>query len=66
MQDGVLGAQTPTTITLRREEGKETVIARKDIKRMYVANLSAMPADLEKQIDVQQMADVLKFLTSGG
>jgi putative heme-binding domain-containing protein len=66
MQEGVLGAQTPTTITLRREEGKETVIARKDIKRMYVANLSAMPADLEKQVDVQQMADVLKFLTGGG
>ena len=66
MQEGVLGAQTPTTITLRREEGKETVIARKDIKRMYVANLSAMPADLEKQVTVQQMADVLKFLTSGG
>jgi putative heme-binding domain-containing protein len=66
MQEGVLGAQTPTTITLRREEGKETVIARKDIKRMYMANLSAMPADLEKQVDVQQMADVLKFLTGGG
>jgi putative membrane-bound dehydrogenase-like protein len=65
MQEGVLGAQSPTTITLRREEGKETVIARKDIKRMYVANLSAMPADLEKQITVHQMADVLKFLTGG-
>jgi hypothetical protein len=25
-----------------------------------------MPADLEKQVDVQQMADVLKFLTGGG
>jgi hypothetical protein len=31
---------------------------------MYVANLSAMPADLDKQIDVQQMADLLKFLTA--
>jgi hypothetical protein len=33
------------------------VISRKDIKRMYVSNLSAMPADLEKQIDLKQMAD---------
>ena len=63
IQEGVLGSQTPTTITLRKEEGKEIIIPRKDIKRMYLANLSAMPADLEKQVDIQQMADLLKFLT---
>jgi len=61
--EGVMSAQTPATITLRREEGKEIVIPRKDIKRIYVANLSAMPEDLDKQVDVQQMADLLKFLT---
>jgi hypothetical protein len=32
---------------------------------MYAANLSAMPADLEKQVDVQQMADLLKYVISG-
>ena len=31
---------------------------------MYVTNLSVMPEDLEKQVDVQQMADLLRFLTS--
>lgn len=60
--DGVLGAQTPTTIALRHEQGKEDIIQRKDIKQMYVTNLSAMPPDLEKQIDIQQMADLLEFL----
>jgi putative heme-binding domain-containing protein len=60
--DGVLGAQTPTTIVLRHEQGKEDIIQRKDIKQMYVTNLSAMPPDLEKQIDIQQMADLLEFL----
>jgi putative heme-binding domain-containing protein len=64
VNEGVIGAQSPTAITLRREEGKETILPRKDIKRMYVGNLSAMPADLDKQIDVQQMADLLKFLTT--
>ena len=29
---------------------------------MYVTNVSAMPGDLEKQIDIQQMADLLEFL----
>jgi putative heme-binding domain-containing protein len=65
MSEGVIGAQTPTSITLRQEEGRETVIPRSDIKKMYAANLSAMPADLEKQVDVQQMADLLKYVISG-
>ena len=60
--DGVIGAQTPTSIALRHEDGKEDVIQRKDIKQMYVTNLSAMPGDLEKQIDIQQMADLLEYV----
>jgi putative membrane-bound dehydrogenase-like protein len=62
--DGVIGPQTPTTITLRHENGKEDVIQRQDIKNMYVTNLSAMPPDLEKQISVDQMADLLAYLKS--
>jgi putative membrane-bound dehydrogenase-like protein len=60
--DGVIGPQTPTTITLKHEDGKEDVIQRQDIKTMYATNLSAMPGDLEKQISVKQMAGVLEFL----
>jgi putative membrane-bound dehydrogenase-like protein len=60
--DGVIGAQTPASIALRHEDGKEDVIQRKDIKRMYVTNLSAMPGDLEKQVDIQHMADLLEYL----
>ena len=60
--EGVLGPQTPTTITIRHEEGKQDVIRRGDIKEMRITNLSAMPADLEKQVSVDQMADLLKFL----
>ena len=65
ISEGVVGQQTPTSITLRQEEGRESVIPRSDIKRMYAANLSAMPADLEKQMDLQQMADLLKYVISG-
>ena len=60
--DGVLGAQTPTSITLRREEGEETSILRKDIQRMYISQLSAMPNDLEKQVTVEEMTDLLAYL----
>jgi putative heme-binding domain-containing protein len=65
MSEGVIGSQTPTSLTLRQEEGKEIVIPRSDIKRMYASNLSAMPADLDRQITVQQMADLLTFITGG-
>jgi putative membrane-bound dehydrogenase-like protein len=60
--DGVIGAQTATAVSLRREEGKEDVIPRKDIKTMYATNLSGMPGDLEKQITAPQMADLLAYL----
>jgi putative membrane-bound dehydrogenase-like protein len=62
--DGVLGQQTATGIVLKHEEGKQDVIQRKDIKNMYVTNMSAMPADLEKQLDVQKMADLLEYVKS--
>ena len=62
--EGVLGPQSPTTITLRHEEGKEDVIRRDDIVKMYVTNLSAMPEDLDKQVSVEEMADLLKYIKS--
>ena len=60
--DGVIGPQTPASITLKHEDGKEDIIQRQDIRTMYATNLSAMPADLEKQVSVKQMAGLLEFL----
>jgi putative heme-binding domain-containing protein len=60
--EGVMGSQTPTTITIRHEGGVEDLIRRDDIKEMRITNLSAMPADLDRQITIDQMADLLKFL----
>jgi putative heme-binding domain-containing protein len=60
--DGIMSAQTSATITLRQEQGRETVIARQDIKSMRVSTVSMMPEGLEKQISVSEMADLLTFL----
>ena len=57
-----MGPQTPTTITIRQEEGKEHLIRRNDIKSLYVAELSAMPDDLDEQVDIQQMTDLLTYI----
>jgi putative membrane-bound dehydrogenase-like protein len=62
MITGVMSAQTPTTITIRHEAGNQDVIRRADIKEMRVTSLSAMPADLDRQITIDQMADLLRFL----
>ena len=62
--EGVVASQTPTAIALRREGADDRVVPRAHIKKMYTSNLSAMPADLDQQIDVQQMADLLALLTT--
>jgi putative heme-binding domain-containing protein len=64
-EEGVLAAQTPTTIVLRREGGQERVIPREDVRALRVSQLSAMPADLEQQLSEQQMADLLRYITGG-
>ena len=61
--EGIVASQTPSAIVLRREGAEERVVSRSEIRKMYASNLSAMPADLEQQVDVQQMADVLALLT---
>ena len=60
--DGVLGPQTPTSITLRREDGVEDVVPRSQIKRMYATELSAMPDDLDKEITVEEMAGLIRYV----
>ena len=60
--DGVIGEQTPTTITIRQEEGTERAVYRSSIRNFYLAELSAMPEDIDKQVSVQQMADLLRFI----
>ena len=60
--DGVIGPQSPASITLRREGGEEDVIQRQNIKNMYASDLSAMAADVEEQISPQQMADLIRYI----
>jgi putative heme-binding domain-containing protein len=63
--EGVLAGQTPTTIVLRREGGQELVIPRDDVRKLQVSQLSAMPSDLDQQVNERQMADLLAYLTGG-
>ncbi len=60
--EGLIVTETTTSLTLRRYGGDETVIPRTAIKSLKALGVSVMPAGLEKQINPQQMADLLAFL----
>ncbi|MEX2302250.1 MAG: PVC-type heme-binding CxxCH protein [Bryobacterales bacterium] len=62
MLDGVIGPQSPTFVTLRRENGEEDVIQRSDIKSMRATDLSAMPGDLETLVNEEEMADLIRYI----
>lgn len=59
---GLMHHQSPASVTLREGGGKDTVIARSDIKEMFASGLSLMPEELETDMQPQAMADLLAFL----
>jgi putative heme-binding domain-containing protein len=61
---GLLASESANSITLRRAGGVEDVIRRSEIERLQSTAQSLMPEGLEKDVDVQSMADLLEFLKS--
>lgn len=59
---GVLGSESPTSVTLKRVDGGIDVILRKDIIKMTASEVSLMPANLHTQISPQDVADMIAFL----
>jgi putative membrane-bound dehydrogenase-like protein len=59
---GIISSETPAAITLKNAGSVEKTINRQDITSLKTLNISAMPAGLEKNINQQQMADILAFL----
>jgi putative membrane-bound dehydrogenase-like protein len=61
---GILAVETPTSITLRRGEKTEDTILRSQIDEIRATRKSLMPDEFEKQLDKQQMADLVEYLLS--
>jgi putative heme-binding domain-containing protein len=59
---GVISSETATAITLKNAGRETRTINRTDIKSLKAQNMSSMPTGLEKQINQQQMADLLAYL----
>ena len=59
---GVISAETASSVTLREQENKTATILRQDIETIRSNGVSLMPVGLEKNINHQQMADLISFI----
>ncbi|MCC7338277.1 MAG: c-type cytochrome [Pirellulaceae bacterium] len=59
---GLLASESPTSITLKQQEGKQQVILRNEIDELKVSPVSMMPADLIATLQPQDVADVIAWL----
>ncbi len=61
---GIIESETASAIRLLRSGGVNETILRADIRRLVASGESLMPADLEKTIPPEAMADLLGFLAA--
>lgn len=59
---GIIAAESPTAITLRRADGQGETVLRSQIAELRSTKLSLMPEGLEEKITQAEMADLLAFL----
>jgi putative membrane-bound dehydrogenase-like protein len=60
--DGIVAAETATSLTLKMPEGKTVTLLLSRIEKRVTSPLSLMPEGLEQAVDLQGMADLLDFL----
>ena len=59
---GVIVQDSPTSMMLRREEGEEETVLRRNIATLRVSSVSTMPEGLEENINLSEMTDLLEYL----
>jgi putative heme-binding domain-containing protein len=60
--NGLLAAENTESVTLRQPEGREITVARSEIDELRATSKSLMPEGIERDVTVEQMADILAFL----
>lgn len=60
--DGLIAAESASSLTLVRAEGVTETVLRRDIAHLSGSGLSLMPEGMESAITVEQMADLIAFL----
>ena len=60
----MIAEESANSITVQKPDGTSTTVLRSEIDLLKSTGLSFMPEGLEKQINKQQMADLLAYLNS--
>jgi putative heme-binding domain-containing protein len=60
--NGAVRDETQTEYVLATGPDQETRIRREDVEEIQPSNVSVMPAGLDKQLNVQELADLVAFL----
>ena len=60
---GLLASESKTAIELVDAEGRRQTILRDDVEELAASTKSLMPEGFEQQVNRQQLADLLEFLT---
>jgi putative membrane-bound dehydrogenase-like protein len=60
--DGIIAAETSTSLTLKMPEGKTVTLLHSRIEKRATSPLSLMPEGLEGVMDLQGMADLIDYL----
>ena len=66
VSDGLLAASDDASVTLRRAKGEETTVLRRNIMKLTRTKASLMPEGLLAGMNVQEVADLLRFIATGG
>ncbi|MDB5385979.1 MAG: hypothetical protein JWM11_1625 [Planctomycetaceae bacterium] len=61
-ETGFIAAETASSITMKQAENKTLQILRQDIEELKSNGISLMPEGLEKNISIEQMADLISFV----
>lgn len=62
VETGFIANETASSITLKQPENKTQLILRQDVEELKSNGISLMPEGLEKNISVEQMADLISFI----
>jgi len=65
IHDGLIVAETPASVTLRRSEADDEPILRSRIRELRSSQVSLMPEGFEKDISPEVMADLIAYLQGG-
>jgi putative heme-binding domain-containing protein len=64
--NGLIANESGTSVTLRRQDGKDDALLRSEIEEMTASGQSLMPEGLEKDLKPQDLADLIAYVAATG